>query len=99
MPQRASQWKFGKSLKLHLAKQHETDVCRREKFIEEENGDWYTKQDTLLILHTICQTTQIALNRSKCNVQANLSVFKYLISFSIYTFYSLSQASAGSEFI
>jgi len=38
MPQRASQRKFGKSLKLHLAKQkkqkleeHETDVCRREK--------------------------------------------------------------------
>ena len=42
MPQRASQRKFGKNLKLHLAKQekqklHETDVCRREKCIEKEN--------------------------------------------------------------
>ena len=32
MPQRASQRKFGKSLKLH-----ETDVCRREKCTEKDN--------------------------------------------------------------
>jgi len=44
MHQRASQRKFGKGLKLHLAKQkkqkvEETrkDVCRREKCIEKEN--------------------------------------------------------------
>ena len=42
MPQRASQRKFGKSLKLHLAKEktqkkHDSDVCIREKCIEKEN--------------------------------------------------------------
>ena len=44
MHQRASQRKFGKGLKLHLAKQKKqkleetwTNVCRREKCIEKEN--------------------------------------------------------------
>ena len=44
MPRRASQRKFGKSLKLHLAKQKKqklketrNSVCRREKCIEKEN--------------------------------------------------------------
>ena len=43
MPQRASQQKFGKSLKLHLANQKKQKLeetwnrCRREKCIEKEN--------------------------------------------------------------
>jgi hypothetical protein len=44
MPRRASWRKFGKSLKLHMAKQKKqkleetrTDVCRREKCIEKKN--------------------------------------------------------------